>query len=321
MSKILTAKKKHLLPDDAESPAVEYDRHRPKAGTVRVEVKHLRRVVKRGERALKHMSEALEPEKMTERDLSITKEVLSRALNAQVPVSAKSRIRDVHTFTCFECGARIPSDSVRCPKCDVLYIKDPKGEAIDESVAHEDGTTVGPEDTAIFKVGVMAFAHIDMTTGVITCLKTDGYEADCGLECGNCGAVTLFGTDRCPLCGHDFDEDDAGLVCLFKGLKFDLDGDKELDCPSCGNHVVADRGVCPACKEVVGIRNDRAPDAAVLPLLNEKDVVFVHLDARNDDLWFARKVKFKKKMNDQVIHLESVTKSYSDYSWQSLARI
>src|SRR4030042_5501012 len=56
-------KKKHRWTRD--SAAEEHDDH-PKKAKAKVEVMHLRRVMKRGKMAVRHMSEALERDKVTE---------------------------------------------------------------------------------------------------------------------------------------------------------------------------------------------------------------------------------------------------------------
>ena len=307
--------------DDGEPPADNESHHHSETDAVRLEVKHLRRVVKRGDRAIKHMSETLESEKVTQKDIEVTKEILRGVSNLPGTTPSRPVSRGASTFACFECGARIPYDSVRCPQCGVLYVQDPNGVVVDEVPSDQDEAAFWIEDASVFNKGVVALVHFDTSTGIVTCLQSDGRETDWGLECHNCGAVVQFMTDRCPLCGHSFDESDTGLVGLLTGLKFDLDGDKELDCPSCGHHVVAEEGLCPICKEMIAWRNDRAADAVVLPLLDEKDVIFVHLDVWNDEIWFASKVKFRRKKKDDSIHLDVITKSDFEHEWKGLTRI
>jgi len=301
--------------------ADEQQEGHPQVVTVKREVKHLRRIPKRGEKALKHMSEALQMDDVSEEELEIIRQVVEGVSNPSHPTPPKTAVPEVPTFTCFECGTRIPRDSVRCPSCKVLYVSDLKGEAIDEELLHKEETPVDGERAKVFKEGVMSFAHYDMGTGIVTCLQAEEGDTDFGLECHNCGAVTQFGIDKCPLCGHSFDEWDTGLIGLLEGLKFDLDDDKELDCPLCGEHVIVDNGRCPSCKEMIAYRSKHSPDAVVLPILKEKDVVFVHVNILNEELWFARKVKFRKTSDTETVHLESVSKSGFDHDWKSLARI
>ena len=315
------AKKKHWWSDDNDSTADEHEDDRPKQEVVRREVKHLRRITKRGEKALGHMSEALERERVTEKDLDITKEVLGGITKTPNQEPPKAATPTVPLFGCFECGARIPRDSVRCPECGILYVQDPKDEALDVSFAAKEQTLADGEGRAVFADRSMSFAHFDIKSGMMTCLQTDGEETDFGLECHNCGALTQFGTDKCPLCHHSFDEWDTGLIGLLDGLKFDLDEDKELNCPMCGEHVVVDGGRCPSCKETITYRSKNSPDAVVQPLLKEKDVIFVHLDVVNDDLWFATKVRPRKVNDTQSYHLDSISKPGFEHEWKSLARI
>jgi hypothetical protein len=200
-------------------------------------------------------------------------------------------------------------------------VGDPRGEALDEGQAPERATPLSSEFVGIVKEGSMAFVHFDPVTGVATCLRAEEGDTDFGLECHNCGAVTLLGLNRCPICGHDFDEDDTGLIGLLEGLKFDLDDDKELDCPSCGEHIVIDGGRCPSCKEIITLRFARGPDAGVRSVLKERNVVFVHLDVTNGDLWFSTKLRPRKAEVNQSVHLDSISKGSFVDNWKSLARI
>lgn len=319
MNTEIPAKKKHWW--SPESTADEPEEDTPKVETVKREVKHLRRITKRGEMAIGHMSETLEREKFTQKDLDITREVLGGISETPIVVPPKVASPAVPSFGCFECGTRIPRDSERCPNCGIQYVKDPKNEAVDVTIVSDDRALSDAEAAGVFAQKSMSFAHFDLKSGVVTCLRTDGEETDFGLECHNCGATTQFGTDKCPLCGHSFDEWDTGLVGLLDGLKFDLDDDKELDCPLCGEHVVVESGKCPSCKEVITYRSKNSPDIVVQPLLTEKDVVFVHFDVLNDDLWFATKVRPKKTAEVRTFHLDSISKDGFEHDWKSLARI
>ena len=265
----IPAKKKHWWSTD--SSADEHHEDHPEVKTVKREVKHLRRITKRGEMALGHMSEALEREKVGEKELDITREVMEGISETPVPAPAPVKPaapRDT-TFVCYECGAKIPRDSIRCPSCDILYVLDPKDEAIDVYLTLKDETVSDGTDTRVFSEGSMAFAHFDLKIGEVTCLRTEQGDTDFGLECHNCGALTQFGTDMCPLCGHSFDEWDTGLVGLMEGLKFDLDDDKELNCPRCGEHIVVNEGKCPACKELITFHIDPAKCQACLICLKK----------------------------------------------------
>lgn len=317
-NKHLTDKKKHRwFRDDT---ADEHDEAEPKIITVKQEVRHLRRVAKRGEKALRHMSDSFK-EEVTEKGLEITREILESVAKSPGPPPPAEKTPAVPAFSCLKCAAKIPKDSVRCPECDVLYVQDPKGIAVDESVVRAEEIALPDDGKGIVDSDTTAFAHFDTSSGVLTCLQSDDIEADFGLECRNCNTVTQFGTDRCPICGHDFDEWDTGLVSLLDGLKFDLDDDRELDCPSCGEHVLAENGMCPSCKEIIRSSNLRSTDARVLPIFQEKDLVFVHLDVANGDFWFARKLKGRKIADTQSVHLDSIGKGGFNQDWKSLARI
>lgn len=301
--------------------AEEQDSDEDKAKMKLVEVVKVRRVVKRGEKAVRHGSEMLEREKVSDRDLEITRKVVEQVAHPQVPVTPENKAQRRDMFKCLECGALVPTDSVRCPRCEVLYVSDPTNSAMDEEDEYEEvsvKTDGGPdligEDSA-------SFVHFCPINGEVTCLENEEGEADFGLECQSCGTVTQLGVERCPICGHDFEEEDTGLMHLLEGLKFDLDEDKELDCPACGEHVVVKDTVCPACNEPICYRFSRSREVAVVPALKEKDILFVHLDVMNGDLHFAKKVRFRKTSTVESVHLESITKDAFEHDWHSLARI
>jgi RNA polymerase subunit RPABC4/transcription elongation factor Spt4 len=312
---------KKILAEIRDLSADEPDADRQKKATIKREVKHIRRVTKRGEKSLAHGSEAFETHVLSEKDIEITREVIQGVFHESSNAPTHTAIAETPSFKCFGCGARIPKDPVRCPECGVKYVNDPLGEAVDENL---EDTAMAPSELlarGILKEGSISFAHFDVSSGIVTYLQSDEEETDYGLECHGCGAVTQFGTDRCPLCGRSFDEDDTGLVGILAGLKFDLDCDNELDCPSCGEHVVADGGRCPSCKEIINLRSSHIQDAGVLTVLNERNIVFVHLDVWNGDLWFARKMEWRKTGDTESVHLESISRVGFEHDWQSLARM
>lgn len=297
----------------------ELDDETSKVVTKKIEVIHLRRVMKRGERAVRHRSETLARDKVSERDLEITKEVIENI--SRPPPLTEAAVAKVLTFDCFECGRPIPFDTIRCPKCGILYVRDPRDIALDETVAARDDASFENGDDRLMEDGAASFVHFTPIRGEVTCLENDEGESDFGLECQSCGTVTQLGVDRCPICGHDFEEEDTGLMHLLEGLKFDLDYDKELDCPSCGEHVVVENARCPSCGEPISFRFARSQDAAVQPVLKERDVLFVHLDVISGDLHFAKKVRFKKTSAVQSMRLDTISNSGFEHDWQSLARI
>jgi len=208
------------------------------------------------------------------------------------------------SFPCANCGAVIPEGSVRCPSCNILYVDDLAG---DSSEIDPDPT---PEEVlegdTILENGSMAFVHFGIDTGKVTCLQMDQETSDFGLECSNCGVVSEFCTSKCPLCGHGFGRDDPGLVALLEGLKFDLDGDAELDCPSCGEHVKTEGQSCPSCNEFINPPASHNDTTGVLTILKDRDVVFVHLDVQSGDLSFASRTGADVKPEQQRVHLDSI---------------
>lgn len=283
-------------------------------------VKHLRRVTKHGEMFRAHMSESLE-QNVTEADLQTTKAVfenLNKHVSSEPPVV---KAPQSGSFGCLQCGARIPNDTMRCPGCGQLYVQDPKGQAMDADSIGDGSLSNDEESLGVIERREIAFACFDATSGTVTCLKTDAEDPDFGLECHFCGAITQFGTDACPLCRHRFDEWDTGLIGILDGLKFDLDDDQELNCPACGEHVVVQGGKCPSCHETLQYMIRTSHDAGVLPILKEKGVVFVHLNAEAGELWFAMKLMPKKPGESETIHLDSINKVGFDQDWHSLSRI
>ncbi len=310
-------KKKHLFHLDLGRGETERPREDERPDTPKG--KRLRRVVKLGEKGVKHGSEMLEKDEFSEKDLAITMEVVTGVSRGPEQTEHMPAQHMTPTFACLDCGAIIPVGSVRCPACNILYVDDPSGDGAggDSNLEREESL----EWDTVLKDKSMAFVHFDVDTGNVTCLEMGQEESDFGLECHNCGAVTVFATSKCPLCGHSFDDDDTGLVMLLEGLKFDLDGDTEMDCPSCGEHVVVDGQRCPSCKEVINPPTSHNEAAGVLTLLKERNVVFVHLDIARGDLYFASRTKAKEAPVQQRVHLDSIGNLNLDNEWKGLARV
>jgi hypothetical protein len=83
--------------------------------------------------------------------------------------------------------------------------------------------------------------------------------------------------------------EDDGLVGLLMGLKFDPDNDPNLNCPSCGEGIAIDKGQCPNCHELIRAKDPHAFEARVLPVIEARNVVYVHLDVANGSLRFVQK--------------------------------
>ena len=99
--------------------------------------------------------------------------------------------------------------------------------------------------------------------------------------------------------------EDEGLVRLLMGLKFDPDNDASLNCPSCGEQVSIDRGMCPKCHELIRAKDPYALESQVLPLIDAKNVVYVHFDVASGDFKFIQRSSAMQKTELQEIHLDS----------------
>jgi RNA polymerase subunit RPABC4/transcription elongation factor Spt4 len=279
--------------------------------------RRLRKVVRLGDRTTTHGSEMHE-DQPSEKILATTA-VAANGVSNEPTRTTPSPPPERPSFPCMNCGAVIPVGSVRCPACNILYVDDLAGNS------NETDPDPTPEEVlkgeTILKDKSMAFVHFGVDTGKVTCLQKDQDASDFGLECSNCGVVSEFCTNKCPLCGHDFGEDDTGLVALLEGLKFDLDGDSELDCPSCGEHVKAEGQSCPTCKEFINPPTSHNDAAGVLTILKDRNVVFVHLDVLDGDLSFASKTGAEAQPEQQRVHLDSTDSHGLDDDRKGLARV
>lgn len=294
-------RKKRLL--DAESGDHETESPEEAINDAKPALRRQRKLVRPGDGATAHGPETTEKDQHSDKE-SATSEVIEKGVTNEpagvIPMAASEQ----PNFACIECGAAIPIGSVRCPSCNILYVDDPAGESGEAD--HDSTTEDGLKGDTILNDKSMAFVHFGVDTGRVTCLQMDQNESEFGLECGNCGVVSEFCTSRCPVCGHDFNEDDTGLVALLEGFKFDLDGDGELDCPSCGEHVKIDGQNCPSCREFINPPTSHNDAAGVLNILKDRNVVFVHLDVLNGDLSFASKFGADAQPEQQRVHLETI---------------
>lgn len=96
---------------------------------------------------------------------------------------------------------------------------------------------------------------------------------------------------------------DQGLVALMTGLRFDRDNDPSLKCPSCGEEIAIEKGLCPECHELIRAKDPHSFEAQVLPVIDAQNVVYVHLDVEAGSLKFVQKTD-KEKVALRHIHLE-----------------
>jgi len=109
------------------------------------------------------------------------------------------------------------------------------------------------------------------------------------LTCGRCGAMIEFKVDKCPLCGAELVAGDSGILGLVEDLRFDDDQPNEVDCPFCGERVAMVDGRCPACSEEFDEASSPEKFRKVSPVVQEHDIVYLHLDVESGDLDYVHK--------------------------------
>ena len=97
--------------------------------------------------------------------------------------------------------------------------------------------------------------------------------------------------------------EDEGLVGLLMGMKFDRDNDSSLNCPSCGEDISIEKGLCQKCHELIRAKDPHSFEARVLPVIEDKNVVYVHLDVTTGAFTFVRKTA-RQKVELREINLE-----------------
>ncbi len=285
--------------------------------TVREEKKHLRRVVKAKPKAIQHRAEALKT-KVSEKDIEVTKKVLEAVAPTVKPHTSPPV--DRRTFTCAECGTKVPLGSERCPRCRVRFISgitDEQLALLDEAEHQAAGEPLDAVDPNSLPV-----VHFDAKTGVMNFLENDSGEADFVLECTHCGTLVQLSVDRCPICGTPLDVGDTGIVGLFADMDFNGEPMPEADCPFCGEHVVLESGVCPSCKSVV--EGDEQPGvdlSKVSPLVHAENIVFLHLDVETGDLNYLQRLANRISADHMSVALEGIGSSGFDTEWSGLQRI
>lgn len=283
--------------------------------TVKEEKKRLKRVVKAKPMVRKHMAEALNAPTISEDDLRITETILE-TINA--PTAPRPGPAAAKTFNCFECGAKVPYDSDRCPRCGSLYVLGLKDADVDEMLRAEqadDGTL-----DEIIRAARLPMVHFDAEIGVMQLLESDQGGPDIVFECNHCGALVEVNTDRCPICNTALKLGDTGLAGLFTDMEFDHDPLVDADCPFCGEHVALDSGKCPSCSAVVTGPNADAANR-VNPILKAENVVFVHLDIETGAVNFLQRAKRNLRYDHASVQLDGIGTDGFDHDWSSLSRI
>lgn len=300
---------KHLL--GLSKPAEE---KKGRYVTVSEEKRRLKRVVKAKPMARKHMSEAFKAPSLTEEELRITETVLR---NVAAP-ARRAEPAVVSAFDCYQCGAKVPYDADRCPKCGSFYIRGLKDEDVDEMLRAEQAHQGALDE--IMHAARLPVVHFDAEMGVMQLLEEDQCGPDVVFECNHCGALVEVSTDRCPICNTVLKLGDTGLAGLFAGMDFDPGPLQEGDCPFCGEYVRLEAGSCPSCGSVVAAP-EGGPADKVMPLLRAENIVFVHLDIETGSLNFLQRTGRNARYEQVSVQLEGIGTSGFDREWSSLSRI
>jgi hypothetical protein len=295
-----------------EKPEVEYV-------TVKEEKKKVKRVVKTKPLARKHMSEEVDTQKLSDKELQITAEVINGI--SSEPEAQKALEPAIPTFTCFQCGCPVPESAERCPGCNTLYVRE--FEEKDKETEQPAVEEFGMEFDEVFSKSNVPCMHFDTETGIINYLEKDSCAPDVEVECTNCGTLICFDAERCPICGAKFDIADTGLVSLFSGMEFDSDSSGDIECPLCGEKVVLEKGMCPSCSEVVQADNPKDPSRKVEPVIHNENVVFLHLDVSSGNVNYIQRLARKLGFEQLTVKLEGIGKVGFDKEtdWKSLSRI
>ncbi len=288
---------------------------KPKTITVREEKKKLRRVVKAKPMSRKHMSEALEAHELTEKEIEITEQVMRTTVHEAPPEPREMQ----EAFKCIQCGAMVPVDSERCPKCKVLYVA---GVHDEELMQLQLAEMEDVDDTMdLLDRSDSPVIHFDAELGIINYLEEDKNEADFVFECSHCGTLIQFDTDKCPICGTALELGDTGLVGLFANMDFDGDPLTEVDCPFCGEHVSLKAGKCPACGTAVEVVESKDAAKKVAPVVRSENVVFLHLDVETGELNYLQKLAHRLGLERVSVKLDGIGKGGFEESWGSLSRV
>lgn len=302
--------------DDRADPALKHAEEEEKQG------RRLKRVLKLRPKSRKHMAEAFAPEKVTREQLEISREVMQTVVAAPATAARAKELaqEDFPHFICAQCGSKVREGSARCPKCNVLFIVDSEGKALDpdEDVA----ATLCLEDArALVKDDVASCIHFDVDSGAIVYLKR-GKGTRFELECSRCGTVMQFATSKCAICGTTFAPVDLGIVATLEGTKFELNESGDINCPACGETVKMDRGCCPSCREQILPEDDPGRDSTVRPIIRTRNVEFVHFDFESGELNYVEMWMVDSIISEsQSVHLEEFGKGDIEFEWQSLSRI
>jgi len=303
----------------------------PEMITIREEKRSLVRIVKPKPKAIKHMSEVLGSNTVSEDELKITEAVVESVVSVpehrKAPETSGTDRTQKHgrAFSCLACGARMSADSDTCPRCHAKYIHDLLPEKIAELERAESvavgSSDYGDDDGDNLGFDEFPIIHFDAVDGIINYLEHTKGKSDFVLECSNCGTLIQLDINRCPLCGNLLEVSDVGLLSLIAGSDFDGECLSELECPHCGEHVILGDGCCPACDSIIVDLTPGGPGRKVIPLIKTENVVFIHIDLETGDLNYLQRHINRVAIEHASIQLDGVGNDGFNDDWQSLSRI
>jgi len=223
----------------------------------------------------------------------------------QVPLAPepKADFEAPESFRCMMCGCILEAHTVECPICGERYLDLPRDalEALEK--AEKDDSQV--LDSLSGEGGCEAPCVLfDAEEGVIDFLEKDSKAFEVALICSECGTALEFATDKCPICGSDMDNPDAGLVGLVAEMTFDGDASEELDCPQCGERVMLEKGKCPECKVSIMRPDPKGRPQRLDPVIHGDNVIFLHLDVESGELNYLQRAMKKEGFEKMTIRLE-----------------
>ncbi len=293
--------------------------------TIREEKKLLVRIVKAKPKSVKHRSEVLNNNSVSEDDMKITEAVIkgvgtSARPPSAVPAVAKAEAPQRH-FVCVECGTKIPEGRDICPKCRARYLLDVSPESVAELERAESDFAHDDDCVELRAPDSLPVLHFDALDGIMNYLEPNNAEADFVLECSHCGTLVALDISHCPMCGTELGVSDVGILSLLKDTDFDTEDFSEMECPHCGEHVTLKEGVCPSCETVIADLGAAAAQNRTIPIIRNENVVFVHLDLETGGLNFIQRHLSKLAIEHTSIQLEGIGNGGFDQNWEGLSRI
>lgn len=304
------------------------DGESPKKVTLKVEKNVKRKVLKLGKMARHHASEAFEPDKVTRKDMEITREVVEGVQGSpEEPVTDKpvpfAEPAAPETFICVQCGANVPVGAENCPSCECHYVSNVSEEQLRdlEDAEREVREETLPDAGGMIGRKEVPCVHFNAEEGTVSYLQDDHETANVSAVCSNCDTEIEFDVDRCPICGTKLTKMENGLVGLVDGIEFDNDDSPEMECPFCGEHVVLADGICPSCKETVQPAGNGGQSEKVDPVIHMDNVVFLHLDVSTGEVNYLQRLARNRGFEQVTVKLDGIGHGGFDKDWKSLSRV